>query len=192
MVVLVLGAAAVAFLVMQRSAGPPLLRMPAPALQGEPDIYMESPVVSQYREDGTREYRLVADNASHYEGKDLTLLTRPRLELFRHDGPPWHMRARSGVLTRPPGGAAAEKVTLQDDVVLESSENDKPVRLTTPTLTLFPERQYAETDQDVKIISSFGETTGTGLEADLKQGTLELRSTNRNRVHTLLQPQQFK
>lgn len=193
MLVLVLGAAAVAFLVMERSAGPTISPGPTPTLEGEPDIYMVSPVVSQYRADGRLEYRLAASDASHYQGDHLTLLSHPRLTLFRQQGAPWRISARKGTLHRPPGGADDETVALDQGVTLEQNRGDgEQIRLSTPSLRLYPQREYAETDRDVKIDSLFGQTTATGLRGDLQQGRLELRSANGNRVHTVLQPKQFK
>lgn len=193
MLVMVLGAAAVALLVVERSAGPPVSPAPAPALEGEPDIYMKSPEVAQYRPDGSLEYRLDARSASHYQGDDLTRLGRPRLTLYRRDGPPWTVTARHGSLRRPPLGAREETVALNDGVTLEQTrDNGERIQLTTPALRLYPQREYAETDRDVKIDSLFGSTTATGLTGDLQGGRLELRSTNGNRVHTILQPEQFK
>ncbi len=192
MIVLALGAAAVALLVIERSAGPPMPQVPAPALEGEPDIFMESPVVSQYRDDGTVEYRLLARTASHYQGQYLTLLDDPRLTLFRGQASPWRVTARKGSLSRPPGTAAEETVTLDDHVVLQTTENGGQIRLTTPSLTLFPQREYAETDRDVMIDSLFGRTTATGLQGDLEKGTLKLSTAAGTRVRTVLQPEQFK
>lgn len=196
MLVLVLLIAAVALLVMERSAGPPVSVLPTPELEGEPDIYMESPVVSQFREDGTLEYRLIAQHASHYQRDSLTLLTEPHLTLLPRQGPQWTVSARQGILHRPPPGGAdvpEETVVLEEDVLLERSAPDgEPLRLATPSLRLFPRRQYAETDRDVMIASSFGRTTATGLEGDLQSGVIRLYSMDDSPVRTVLRPDQFK
>lgn len=191
MLVLVLGVAGVALLVMERSAGPPVSVLPTPALQGEPDIYMEAPVVSQYRPDGTLEYRLVAARASHYQRDAVTRLREPHFTLLRPGTAPWTVSARTGSLQRV--SATEEIVSLDENVTLEQSRADgRQIRLTTPYLRLYPRRQYAETDRDVMIQGLFGQTTATGLEGDLQSGTLELYSTADSPVRTVLQPEQFK
>lgn len=193
MVVLVLVIAGVTLLVMERRAGPPVSTLPPAQLEGEPDVYMDSPVVAQYHPNGTLEYRLVARRASHYQPQALTRLQDPHLTLYRTGAAPWEARARQGVLRRPPAGAPEEIVTLDQDVLLEQSQpGGEHLRLSTPALRLYPRRQYAETDRDVMIESSFGRTYAEGLEGDLKNGVLYLRSADGGRVRTVLQPDQFK
>jgi LPS export ABC transporter protein LptC len=86
-----------------------------------------------------------------------------------------------------------EAVALEGEVVLEQTRADgEQVRLTTESLRLYPQRQYAQTDQDVMIESLFGRTMATGLEGDLQLGMLKLFSVNGRRVRTVLQPEHFK
>jgi lipopolysaccharide export system protein LptC len=200
MLVLVLGVAGVAVLVMDRSAGPSVALLPTPALEGEPDIYMQAPEVSQYRSDGSLEYRLVARDASHFQRDAFTHLSSPALTLFQHNRAPWKVSAQVGTLRRPPAGADEEVVSsdeevisLNDDVTLEQTHADgERLRLVTASLRLYPRRQYAETDQDVMIDSLFGQTTASGLEGDLQLGMLKLLSADGRPVQTVLQPEQFK
>ena len=64
--------------------------------------------------------------------------------------------------------------------------------LRTPSITLYPDREYAETDQDVMITTHAGRTTAVGLQGNLNQGLLQLSSNDERRVHTILLPDQFK
>jgi lipopolysaccharide export system protein LptC len=154
---------------------------------------MELPVVTQYRPDGTIEYRLEAQDASHYQRDALTRLSGPHLTLFRHQGAPWIASAAEGVLRRPPAGADEESVSLHRDVTLEQTRPDgEQIRMVTQLLHLYPRRQYAETEQDVMIESLFGRTTSVGLEGDLQLGVLKFFSTDDRPVRTVLQPEQFK
>ncbi|HEX7036827.1 MAG TPA: LPS export ABC transporter periplasmic protein LptC [Pseudomonadales bacterium] len=192
MLVLVLAVAVVALVGIDRSAGPAIPPLPSRPLTGEPDIYMESPEVSQFRTDGSLEYRLLAANAQHFQPDARTLLRAPDLTLFRADAPPWSVRADRGTLQRPPG-AAEETVLLQGGVVLRATRlNGDPMRLLTERLTLYPRRQFAETDQDVMIQGRFGQTTATGLAADLQLGVIRLFSAEDRPVVTVLEPEQFK
>lgn len=192
MLVLVLAVAVVALVVMDRSAGPTIAPLPSPPLTGEPDIYMQAPQVSQYRPDGSLEYRLLAVDAQHFQPDARTLLREPDLTLFRIDGPPWGVRANRGTLHRPPG-VPEETALLEGDVVLQASRPDgDPLRLLTERLMLYPRRQFAETDQDVKIEGRFGQTTATGLAADLQLGLIRLFSAADRPVVTVLEPEQFK
>lgn len=193
MLVLVLGVAGVALLVMDRR-GPTTPPMSAALdLSGEPDFNMDGAAVSQYRDDGTLEYRLLATSIRYYEAQARTELDRPRLSLHDPERQPWHVSAERGELRRPPYGASEEQVSLRGDVTLEQTpEGHGPVRLRTPELRLFPRRQYAETDQDVMIEGDIGRTTATGLQGDLQLGILNIFSADGGRVSTVLQPEQFK
>ena len=62
----------------------------------------------------------------------------------------------------------------------------------TPALYLYPDRQYAETDQDVIIDTDVGRTKAVGLQGDLQQGLLNLFSSADQRVHTIVLLGQFK
>lgn len=192
MAVLVLGVAGAALLVLERRAGTPVEVTPVPS-PGEPDFFMEGAVVHQYRDDGTLEYRLQAAQIRHFEARAETHLSAPELAMHHPDQAPWLAKARTGVLRRPPAGAPEETVSLRRDVTLEQTRADGEfVRLTTSALDVYPRRQYARTNQDVMIDSLVGRTTAYGLEGDLQLGTLSLHSSDQARVHTVLQPEQFK
>lgn len=193
MVLLGLGAAGIALLVMDQRSGPPALPDVVPRADQDADFFMEQVEVEQYRPDGSLEYVLHADGVQHFEAAARTRLDQPRLALHRPEEPPWHASASDGTLRRPPAGASEETLTLRDQVVLEQTlPNGDWVRLTTPALRIYPRRQYAETDQDVMIDSLIGRTTATGLEGDLQLGILNFLSTGEAPVSTVLQPEQFK
>lgn len=193
MVLLVLGAAGIALLVIDRPSGPPALPEVVPQTEQDADFFMEQVEVEQYRSDGSLEYVLHADGVQHFDQDGRTRLEEPRLALHQGDQPPWYASASRGVLRRPPVGALEETLTLRDQVELEQTLPDGDwVRLTTPSLRVYPRRQYAETDQDVMIDSLIGRTTATGLEGDLQLGILNFLSTGEAPVSTVLQPEQFK
>lgn len=194
MVLLGLGAAGIALLVMDQRSGPSALPDMVPQTdQQDADFFMEQVEVEQYRPDGSLEYVLHADGVQHFEEDARTRLDQPRLTLHQDDQPPWFASARDGVLRRPLAGASEETLTLRDEVELEQTLPDGDwVRLTTPSLRVYPRRQYAETDQDVMIDSLIGRTTATGLEGDLQLGIINFLSTGEAPVSTVLQPEQFK
>lgn len=193
LVALVLVAAAAAVLVIQRSAAPPVVPMePAvPGIAGEPDVYMQDALISQFRPDGSLQYRLAAREIQHYQGESRTQLSEPYLTLHDETGAPWQVRARTGAIRA--AGESEEVVILRHDVMLEQTRPDgENIQLTTPFLRLFPQRQYAETDRDVMIRGDVGRTTAKGLEGDLQAGSIRLFSAGELPVHTTLLPEQFK
>ena len=56
---------------------------PPPELAGEPDIYMESAVISQFQADGSLHYRLVAQQVRTFDADRHTVLVGPRLHLVQ-------------------------------------------------------------------------------------------------------------
>jgi lipopolysaccharide export system protein LptC len=190
LLVLLLIAGGIAILVLDRRAAP----LTIPVLpDGEPDFIMEGALISQFDTDGFLRYRLVAEEIRHFEAEALTRMLQPRISL--HDGADsvWQVSARLGTLHRPAEDTGEESVTLADEVLVEQTlRSGERVSLSTQALLLFPDRQYAETDQDVMIDTHVGRTTATGLKGDLRLGTLSLHSTGDRPVHTILQPEHFK
>jgi lipopolysaccharide export system protein LptC len=191
LLVLLLVPAAISLLVLERRVAP--LTGPPAMPQTEPDFVMEAPRISQFGPDGLLQYRLSAAEIRHFEDEALTRMLEPRLTLHRGDDPPWQVSARLGTLHRPDPGAGEDRVSLEEDVVVEHTlPAGERISLSTKALVLYPDRQYAETDQDVMIDSHIGRTTASGLKGDLRLGTISLQSTRDAPVHTVLQPQHFR
>ena len=64
--------------------------------------------------------------------------------------------------------------------------------LRTPNITIYPDREYAETDQNVMITTHAGRTKAVGLQGSLDKGLLKMFSSDEQRVHTIILPHQFK
>lgn len=191
MLILLLVAAGIALLVIERRVVPPVPPIEAP--QGEPDFFMEGARISQFGPAGSLQYRLAAREIRHFEAEGVTHMLEPQLTLHHEDDPPWLVSARLGTILRAEIGDTAEQIELRDDVVLEHTLRDgERVSLTTRTLRLYPDRQYAETDQDVTIATQVGRTTATGLKGDFRLGTIILLSTGDEPVHTILEPEHFR
>lgn len=169
---------------------------------GEPDLLLEGAVITQFRRDGSLQYRLHAERIAHYPGAEQTMLTQPRLLLDQGDSAPWELSAkrgrivgRSGLLLRSGSGAGAatqrsEQVQLEDDVLISRERGaQRFIHLSTSSLTLFPEQEYAETDRPVTIDTEAGRTTAANLEADLARGRLLLAAAGDVRVHTTITPE---
>jgi lipopolysaccharide export system protein LptC len=190
LLVLLLIAGGIAIVVLERQST--RLTDPPPMSQGEPDFIMQGAQISQFDVEGHLRYQLAAEEIRHFEIDALTRMLQPRITL--HDGADavWQVRARTGTLHRPEENANEESVTLADEVVVEQTRNGERVSLSTQSLLLYPNRQYAETDQDVTIETHVGRTTATGLKGDLRLGTISLHSTGDRRVHTIVQPEHFR
>lgn len=165
---------------------------------GEPDLFMETAEISQFAEDGALAYRIRATAIVHYPDADHTLLEAPRLTLYREDEAPWEVSAErgriiggTGLLDAGPAARAApgrETVELADDVLVQRRRPGEGfMELHTELLTLFPGREYAETERPVIIDTQSGRTTAEGLRADFAAGTIDLGNPTR-RVRTTIFP----
>lgn len=170
-------------------------RRPQPGLSDEPDLVIESAVIRQYRDSGDLRYLLRSPLIEHYQDQALTLLEEPDLELHDQPEPPWRVTARRGVIRNASESRQGgdEEVELEEDVQMQQTFDDgRRYVLSTPSITLYPQREYAETDQNVMITTHAGRTKAVGLEGSLGEGLLKMYSNDEQRVHTIILPDQFK
>lgn len=147
----------------------------APAAEGAIDFYVENARTVQFQPDGKLHYKLTAERVEHLRSSDITLLNQPDLLLYRGGTYPWHVQSSRGEVS--PGGA---QVDLIDAVrVARTDAKGRPTLLTTSRLSVFPEREYAETAQPVRIEAANGITTATGMQAYLNESRMLLKSNVR-------------
>ena len=164
-----------------------------PAHAGEPDLFMGNATITQYNDAGAVRYRLVSAEVRHYEVEGLTRLVAPTLTLNRAPQSPWFARAGEGFVrdADTSSGTSGEVILLRDDVHLEQREGNR-IDIACTTLSIYPDRQFAETDRPVIIDSTNGRSTADGLSGDLISGLFKLSSNASRRVHTVVSPSQFK
>jgi lipopolysaccharide export system protein LptC len=139
------------------------------------DFFVGNPLTRQFQADGKLNYEIRAERLEHIKQSDITLLTKPDMLLFRGEDLPWHIQSNSGEVS--PGG---EQVELIDAVsVARTDARGRPTVLTTPRLSVFPEKEYAQTSQAVRIEAANGVTTAVGMKAYLDDGRMLLLSNVR-------------
>ena len=172
----------------------------------EPDTYGQDVTFSQLRPDGSMHYRLDADTIRQFEDEQATRLLSPELRLESPTSPPWDIAAAKGYLDKKPNpdGTMEDVVYLSDDVeMVQTHPTNGRTILRSETFYIYPDRQYAQTHEDVMIDTEVGRTRAAGLTADLDTGTLHLTSRpglvditgetrGKQRVHTIILPEQFK
>lgn len=142
----------------------------------QPDFFMENAKIRQLTATGTTSYELTTERATHLADSDNTLLEKPDLTFYREgEAQPWEVRAENGQASQ--GG---NKVRLIDNVIIEQIVPGRPTtQLTTSALDVYPDRDYAETDQPVRIEAGNGVTTGVGMQVHFNDGTMTLLSNVR-------------
>lgn len=164
--------------------------IPPPELTEEPDAYLEQGVITQFRDDGALHYRLRADRISHFDAAG-SLLQVPVVELHDPNRPPWHVKSQAGEVrtVSGPSGEDEEQVELRGDVSLTQDRGGGAfTRIRTESLTLFPDRHQARSEQTAIIETAPVSARVAGFEADLANGRLTFFSSTDQRVSIVVQP----
>lgn len=139
------------------------------------DFFAKNTYTVQYQADGKLHYELTAEKVEHIKTSDITLMTAPNMNLFRGTDLPWKIHSERGEVS--PGGTEVE---LIDNVRVERTDaKGRPTVLTTSRLTVFPDKEYAQTQQAVRIVAANGVTTAQGMKAYMNDGRMLLLSNVR-------------
>jgi len=172
----------------------------------EPDTYGQVVRFRQLRADGSMHYQLVAESIRQYDEDELTRMRVPKLHLTSPTASPWDIQAERGILNKKsnPQGEPEDVVFLRENVEMsqEHPTNGQLV-LRSEAFYVFPDRNFAQTHEDVMIDTAVGRTRAAGMTADLSSGVLHLISRpgivdldgqphGKQRVHTIILPEQFK
>ena len=157
----------------------------------EPDMYMLNATISQFDESGFLTNRIRADRFTHFPLTDMTVMVEPGVNLFSATDAPWTVDARNGrLLSR--SAYRQEALELWDEVVaIQEKPDGKFVRIDADAMTLFPGRDYAESNRQVRIQDHMGTTTAAGMQAFLGEGRYVFYGTPTYRVSTQLEPGSF-
>lgn len=172
-----------------------LIKKPVPPAQdvelvrNEPDLYMLNATITQFDEKGELQHEIQAARFTHFPLTDLTVLKAPFMNLFSENRElPWEITADNGRLL--PGSVYREEVIeLWDNV---DANREKPggefINIQSETMTVYPNRDYAETNRKVQINDDTGETTAAGMQAYFDTGRFLFYSSGGERVHSKFQP----
>ena len=152
------------------------LDQPAPQVdEGAIDYYAINAKSVQFLPDGKVQYEMTSDKVEHVKASEITLLTNPDMNIYRGTEFPWHVTSKRGEVN--PDGTEVE---LIDSVrVARTDDKNRNTVITTTRMTVFPQKQYAQTEQDVRIDGAGGVSTGKGMKAYLKESRIHLLSNVR-------------
>lgn len=164
--------------------------VPAAMLQNDPDLYMLNATITQFDNDGNLQHTIKADRFTHFPLTDMTSLKFPILQLFSgSEKEPWDIKAKNGRLLSQ-SVYREEVVELWDDVLaVRHTDDGHFVHIQTQSLTVYPGREYAETDQKVTIDNNSGRTSAAGMKAFFQSRKFIFYSTPTERVHTVFLPE---
>jgi lipopolysaccharide export system protein LptC len=155
----------------------------------EPDLYMLNATINQFDEEGELQHQIAANRFPHFPLTDLTTMKSPALALGRtRDSNPWEITSNDGRIL-PSSDYREEIVELWSNVLAsKSASGSEFINIQTNSLTVYPERDYAETDEAVFIDNQSGRTTAAGMKAFLDTGKFMFYSTPTHRVTTIFLP----
>jgi lipopolysaccharide export system protein LptC len=163
---------------------------PAQATRNDPDFYMLNAVITQFDENGDLQHTIKADRFTHFPLTDMTALKQPSMKLFPKSASiPWDIEAQNGRLLSS-SDYREEVIELWDNVMaIRQKGNGEFITIQTMSLTVYPEKEYAETDRKVTIDDQSGRTTAAGMKAFFESGKYIFYSTPTERVHTIFLPE---
>ncbi len=139
------------------------------------DFYVVGASTKQFQVDGKLHYEMTASKLEHIKATDITLVDKPDLQLYRGTEQPWHVRSEKGEVA-PEG----KQVELIDNVrIARTDAKGRPTIITSSRVTVFPDEEYAQTQQAVKIEAANGVTTAQGMKAYMNDGKVYLLSNVR-------------
>ena len=139
------------------------------------DYYATNARAKQFLPDGGVQYEMTADRVDHMRASEITVLTKPDMQLYRGTVYPWHVQSERGEVN--PDGTEVE---LIDNVrVARTDQKNRATVITSSRMTVFPQKQYAQTEQDVRIEGAGGVSTAKGMKAYLNDSKINLLSNVR-------------
>ena len=156
-----------------------------PEARNDPDLYMLNASINQFDDFGELQHTLGAARFTHFPLTDLTTMKLPNMALAAEQQSPWLITANEGRIL-PASNYREEIVELWNNVLAEKSGQEVDfINISTNSLTVYPEREYAETDEKVYIDNQNGRTTAAGMKAYLDTGRFMFYSTEEHRVTTI-------
>lgn len=160
-----------------------------PISGNEPDLYMLNATINQYGTSGQLQHKVSAERFTHFPLTNLTTMDTPKLMLGNpNEKSPWEITSELGRIL-PKSDYREEILELWDNVVVEQNRaGGQFINIRTDSLTVYPERDYLETDTKVYIDNESGRTTAAGMKADLSEGRFMFFSNQTDRVTTIYLP----
>jgi lipopolysaccharide export system protein LptC len=148
---------------------------------GFPQFYMKQVETREFDAQGKLHYQLSTPQVTHYQvhpdgpsDGDYTLIERPDMGFYDADetAAPWLVTAETGR-----SETNGQLIHLLDNVLVQQQTPSQGlIQITTSELRVRAKEQFAETDKAVKMRSAKGQIDAIGMDADLAQSRLQLKS----------------
>ncbi|MCB1877548.1 MAG: LPS export ABC transporter periplasmic protein LptC [Chromatiales bacterium] len=130
------------------------------------DWFMIGANIEQLDDNGSAQRTLQSGRIVHFADDQTTTLNAPEMTLSTANGLPWRVVSVQGWIS-----GDQKEIRLLGDVHMDRDASGKqpPIQIETADLTLFPEREYAVTEQTTHVVRPGHRMKGIGMEAWLDQ-----------------------
>lgn len=138
-----------------------------------PDAFMENVVATIINKEGNPSLKVEAPKMVHYADNDTTDIETPHITLYRESPEPWSIDSHYAKATQ-----GLDKIFFWENVVIHHVNDtvNPTTTMTTATLTVFPNKQIAQTNDSVTVTQPSTTIHGLGMLANLNEGTVQLLS----------------
>lgn len=149
------------------------------------DAFMHNVSYFQYDDQGLLHSHLNTPLIVHYPLENSSYFNHPNYLIYTDKRVPWTVIANQGKSQE-----GIRRVYLWNHVKIHKSQQptEPEITIITRTLTIFPNRSFAETDKDVIITRLNSTVQAAGMTADLKRGVVHLPSHSIG-IYVASQPQ---
>lgn len=145
-----------------------------------PDWFGHDVLAIEMNEQGTPKRQFHATTLTHYLDENVTDMVEPHFTLFKDNTATWHLQGNKGRTFHGQHTLDIARLDLWQDVRLWSDDKSRPVTVKTSTIAIFPEKEFAQTDQYISFDQPGHRLTGTGLKAHFNTQAMELLSNVRS------------
>lgn len=142
----------------------------------KPDAFMENVVAIITNKEGKPSLKIETPKMVHYASDDTTEITAPHVTVYRQTPNPWYINSDFAKASQ---GIA--QIIFWDHVVIHHPDDkvNPDTTMLTPSLTIFPDKQIAKTNEAVTLTQPDTTIHAIGMLANLDNGTVKLMSQAR-------------
>lgn len=139
----------------------------------EPDAYMENIVAIIMNKQGSPSLKIEAPKMTHYAENDTTYINSPHVTVYRQSPEPWYINSDHAEAFN-----GTDEILFSDNVIIHHPSDiaNPNTTMKTASLTVFPDKQQASTNNAVIITQPDTTIHAVGMLADLNNGTVKLLS----------------
>ncbi len=148
-----------------------------------PDAWFINATTTGMNEFGLPHYQIISEHQIHFRDDDTSEHLRPFITSYREEGPPWKIHS-----DRAKVSSSGDEVLLLGDVFMDrqrwfegNGKMHEYKELTTRNMLLRPDDDYAETDEEVFLVSESARLNAVGMRAYLNIDRVQFLSRVKSR-----------